>query len=409
MSTPRDDVLKIFRAALAAVHGTACVERFLTVRRLQGEVYAVAVGKAAEAMLQGARSALGGQLRSALLVTKPGYVTSAVKSIPAMTVIEAGHPVPDEASLRAGQAVLDFIAATPNDAQLLFLISGGASSLVEILPQGVSLGDLRRANQWLLDSGLDIRNMNALRKRLSCIKGGRLAAHLRGRNVLQVLISDVPGDSPADIGSGLLVPEEEGHTAVPPPPVWLQVLLNHSPPQVTDPSYFLNIDTHVVASLDHALAAAALETKKLGYKLQVHTERLSGDAALAGRLLAGVLIDGPPSVHIWGGETGVALPPDPGRGGRNQHLALAAAEVLANRNNVWLLAAGTDGSDGMGGDAGSLVDGGTIPRGTMKCMNAADCLRRADAGSFLEKSGDLLSTGPTGTNVMDIVIGMKKL
>jgi glycerate 2-kinase len=407
MSTTRDDVLKIFRGAVAAVHGTGCVERFLAVRRLRGEVHALALGKAAEAMLQGARAALGEQLQSALLVTKPGHVTRAMKAIGGVTVREAGHPVPDAASLQAGQAVLEFIAATPQDAQLLFLISGGTSSLVEVLPPGVSLNDLQRLNQWLLGSGLDIHDMNVLRKRLSCIKGGRLAGYLHGRNVLQVMISDVPGDNPADIGSGLLVPEEDGHISAAALPDWLQVLLQHAQPLARDPSCFYGIETHVVASLDDALAAAALETKKLGYKLQVHTERLSGDAALAGRRLAGILVDGPPGVHLWGGETSVAMPADPGRGGRNQHLALAAAEVLAERDGVWLLAAGTDGNDGTGAEAGALVDGGTIMRGTMKGMSAADCLRRADAGSFLEQSDDLIITGPTGTNVMDMVIGLK--
>lgn len=407
MSTPSDDALKIFRGALAAVNGMACVERLLAVRRLRGDVYALAVGKAAEAMYQGARSALGGQLRGSLLVTKPGHVQPEMKDVVGVTVIEAGHPLPDEASLQAGQAMLDFIAATPEDAQLLFLISGGTSSLVEVLPPGVSLDDTRRVAEWLLASGLDICAMNAVRKRLSCIKGGRLAAHLEGRSVLQVLISDVPGDSPADIGSGLLEPEEEAYINVSELPAWVQELLKHSPPQVMDPSYFADIETHVVASLDHALGAAALETKKLGYKMQVHTERLSGDAALVGQRLASVLIDSPPGVHIWGGETTVALPTNPGRGGRNQHLALAAAEILSNQNNIWLLAAGTDGSDGAGDDAGALVDGGTILRGTLKCLNAAECLRRADSGSFLEMSGDLITTGPTGTNVMDMVIGVK--
>ena len=119
------------------------------------------------------------------------------------------------------------------------------------------------------------------------------------------------------------------------------------------------------------------------------------------------MVDGPPGVHLWGGETSVELPANPGRGGRNQHLALAAAGMIADRDKVWLLAAGSDGNDGAGAEAGALVDGGTIMRGTMKSMDAAECLRRADAGSFLEQSGDLIPTGPTGTNVMDIVIGLK--
>ena len=407
MSIPRADILAIFRGALTVVHGTACVERSLEARYLRGEVHAVAVGKAAAAMLEGARCVLGRRLRSAMLVTKHGHVAPRMKHIPEITVIEAGHPVPNVASLRAGRAMLDLIATIPSDARMLFLISGGTSSLVEVLPPEVCLEDLRRVNQWLLGSGLDIHTMNMLRKRLSCIKGGRLAEYLRGRRVMQLLISDVPSDRLADIGSGLLVPEDEEHYTALALPSWLRDILKHSPPRLTDPSCFLDIETQLVATLDEALAAAALEARKLGYEPELHSERLNGDAALAGRRLAGVLIDAPPGVHLWGGETCVALPPEPGRGGRNQHLALAAAEVLAGRKDVWLLAAGTDGSDGSGEDAGALIDGDTIMRGTGKHMNAADCLRRADAGSFLETSGDLISTGPTGTNVMDMVIGMK--
>jgi glycerate 2-kinase len=400
-------VLKIFHAALAAVHGTACVERFLTVRCLTGAVHAVAVGKAAGAMLDGARAALQGQLQTALLITKPGHLSPGIQHLAGVTVMEAGHPVPDARSLLAGQALLDFIAALPGDAQVLFLISGGTSSLVEVLPPGMSLNDLRRVNQWLLASAWDIHRMNILRKRLSCIKGGRLAAHLCGRRVMQLLISDVPGDRPADIGSGLLVAEEESKivdTALSP---WLRTLLKSSPSAPPDPSCFANIETHIVASLDHALAAAAQEAEKLAFATQIHTERLSGDAATLGRRLAAELLDGPAGVHIWGGETTVALPANPGRGGRNQHLALAAAAALAGHDKVWLLAAGTDGSDGPGEDAGAVIDGGTLARGELDGLNAAVCLHRADAGSFLEASGDLISTGPTGTNVMDMVIGLK--
>jgi glycerate 2-kinase len=358
-------------------------------------------------MLQGARSTLPGQLRGALLITKYGHVQPRTRDITGIRVIEAGHPLPDEHSLQAGQAVLDFIAATPGDAQLLFLISGGTSSLVEVLPPGLSLDDARRISEWLLASGLNICEMNALRKRLSCIKGGRLATHLDGRSTLQVIISDVPGDSPADVGSGLLVPDDEVRINTASLPAWLQEKLKFAPPPALDPTYFMNIESHVIATLADAMGAAALETKKLGYKLQVHTERLSGAAATEGRRLADELLAGPARVHIWGGETSVVLPPHPGRGGRNQHLALSAAEVLSGHDNVWMLAAGSDGSDGAGEDAGALVDGATIARGKQKGMNAGESLRRADAGGFLEASGDLITTGPTGTNVMDLVIGMK--
>lgn len=408
MSNARAAVLDIFYAALAAVHGAARVQHFLAARPLQGEVRAVAVGKAAGAMLEGARRALGERLNSALLITKPGHVPPGMAALAGVTVMEAGHPLPDARSLQAGQALLDFIAAAPGDASLLFLISGGTSSLVEVLPPGVTLDDLQRVNHWLLGSGWDIQRMNALRKRLSCIKGGRLAEQLRGRRVVQLLISDVPGDSPADIGSGLLVVDEPASLDEAPMPQWLRALLKTAPPLPDSKSTAgADIETHIVASLDLALSAAAEAARNMGYPAQVHAERLSGDAATAGRRVAQKILDSAPGVHLWGGETTVALPANPGRGGRNQHLALTAAAVLAGRDNVWLLAAGTDGSDGPGEDAGALVDGGTLARGELDGLNISDCLRRADAGSFLEASGDLVTTGPTGTNVMDVVIGLK--
>jgi glycerate 2-kinase len=405
MSNPRAVVLKLFHAALAAVHGATCVEGFLAARRLSGPVHAVAIGKAAGAMLDGARTALGGQLQSVLIITKRGHHRLETLRCAGETVMEAGHPVPDIGSLQAGQALLDFIAGLPGDAQVLFLISGGASTLVDVLPPGVNLDDLQRVNRWLLGSGWDIQRMNVVRKRLSCIKGGRLAAHLRGCRVLQLLISDVPDDNPADIGSGLLVADEGSQVVDALLPPWALALMARSPPP--DPSSFTRIETHVIASLDQALSTAARQAQALGYATQIHNERLSGDAAAVGRRLAAELLGGVEDVQIWGGETTVALPENPGRGGRNQHLALAAAEVLAKHANVCLLAAGTDGSDGPGQDAGAVVDGGTLARGGLDGLNAADCLRRADAGSFLEASGDLISCGATGTNVMDMVIGLK--
>ncbi len=410
MSNPRADVLRLFHSALAAVNGAACTRRFLTARPWAGDVYVIAIGKAAGSMLQGARAALGAQLRAAVLITKHGHVPLDLSKAAGVTTLEAGHPVPDETSLRAGEAVLDFIAATPADACVLVLLSGGASSLVEVLPAGLALDDLRRVNAWLLGSGLDIHAMNAVRKQLSCIKGGRLAPRMGARRVVQLLISDVPGDAPDDIGSGLLLPSAQAQEFTPSAlPAWLQMLLHAAPPlPAADAPCFAALETHIIAQLAQALAAAAEAARELGYAVHAHADALRGDAAVQGRALAAALLCGAPGVHLWGGETTVVLPPRPGRGGRNQHLALAAAAVLAGHDRVWLLAAGTDGSDGPGGDAGALVDGGSRARGELAGLDAAACLRRADAGRFLEASGDLVNTGPTGTNVMDIVIGLKR-
>lgn len=411
MRQPASDLLDIYAKAVAAVQGAACVERCLAARPWRGAVHVVAVGKAAAAMLAGAQAALGSSLHAALLITKPGHAAPETARDARVTVIEAGHPLPDQRSLAAGAALLNFVAQAPPATPLLFLISGGASSLVEVLPPGVSLADLRRVNHWLLGSGLAIHAMNALRKQLSCIKGGRLATHLQGRPVLQLLISDVAGDAPADIGSGLLAPPPENAEPAPADlPKWLRELLHRAPPPPpADAPCFNSIETRVIANLDQALTAAAQAARERGYAVHAHADGLRGDAAAQGRRLAAELLQGPAGVHIWGGETTVVLPPRPGRGGRNQHLALAAALTLAGHDKVWLLAAGTDGSDGDGEDAGALVDGGTLARGELARLEAAECLRRADAGTFLEASGDLINTGPTGTNVMDLVIGLKEM
>ncbi len=402
----RRRVLEIYQAALRAVHGRDCVRRTLVDVRVTGPVRVCAIGKAACAMAQGAADAWGDQIQDGLVITKQGYVTAEC-SVPALTVMEAGHPLPDARSVQAGEAMLKLLAETSREATLLFLISGGASSLIEVLPPGVMLADLRRVNAWLLASGWDIHRMNAVRKGLSCIKGGRLVAYLGERRTVQLLISDVPGDEAADIGSGLLVPAAR-LAPVPALPDWLQALLDQAPPLLpVEAPADAGVETRIVASLDQALAAAAQAAREGGYAVQVHAARLHGDAALQGRRIADELIQGPAGVHLWGGETTLVLPPQSGRGGRNQHLALAAATGLAGHDDICLLAAGTDGSDGPGEDAGALVDGATLARGALDELNAEECLARADAGTFLEASGDLISTGPTGTNVMDLAIGWK--
>ena len=406
----RQQLLTLYRVALAAVNGRQCCRCFLREHRPTGPVALVAIGKAASSMAQGAADVLAGQVLRGLVITKPGHSEPLTGAAADFTCLFAGHPVPDARSLQAGAALLAFIDALPAGVPLLLLLSGGASALVEVLPAGAGLAELQRLNDWLLGSGLDIGAMNAVRRSLSCIKGGRLAQRLAGRRSLCLMISDVPGDDPAVIGSGLLTP------APPMPaglaaqiPDWLRPLQGLAPePPSIDDSCFTSVERHIIATLKDAMAAAAEAARGLGYAVFEHATPLSGDAASCGRVLARQLRDGPAGVHIWGGETSVRLPTRPGRGGRNQHLALAAATVLAGDERCSLLCAGTDGSDGPGEDAGAIVDGGTLRRGQRQGLNADEALRRADSGHFLCASGDLLRSGPTGTNVMDVVLGIKQ-
>jgi hydroxypyruvate reductase len=409
MSLPsalRSVLLDTGRAALAAVNGRCCVRTALAANPLPGEVFVVAVGKAAAAMTLGACDALGTRLRRALVITKHGHADPELLTCGGVTLLQAGHPLPDQDSLHAGARLLAFLEAVPAAAQCLFLISGGTSSLVEIPVAGVDLATLRRVNQWLLGSALAIAEINTLRKRLSCIKGGRLLRHVDPARSHVFLISDVPGDWLGDIGSGMLVASPA--RPLPPLPDWLDTLIRTLPDSADASSMTATAVPHrIVATLAQAKAAAADYARGRGEAVHIDETFLAGDAQAAGQALGRRLREGAPGLWVYGGETTVHLPPCPGRGGRNQTLALAAAMAIEGRDDMALLALGTDGSDGPGEDAGALVDGGTVARGVAAGLNAAHCLERADAGSFLAASGDLIRTGPTGTNVMDLVITLR--
>ncbi len=401
----RRDLLAVFEAGVEAVNGANAVRRRLEELTLPDSVWLIAYGKAACAMARGAHEALGDHIREAFVATKRG----AAEPLP-WPVLEAGHPLPDEASLAAGLQLEKFCARIPREATVLMLLSGGGSALVESLPPGFTLDDLQALNRWLLGSGFDIHAMNAVRKRLSRLKGGRLAALLAPRHVVCLAISDVAGDDPRAIASGPLVADERG--ALPDlarMPARARAALQSAPPLPrADDACFAHVRFEIVATNDHAKQAAAGEARRRGYTVAIEPEFLSGDALLTGADLARrLLADAAGVLRIWGGETTVVLPDRPARGGRSQALALSAALTLAGHASVWLLAAGTDGSDGPTEDAGALVDGDTVARGVQAGLDARAALAATDAGTFLEASGDLVHTGPTGTNVMDLVLGLR--
>jgi len=397
-------LVEAHQAALDAVGGRATVKRYLTHHPHQGLTHAVAVGKAAGPMAAGALDVLGESVRQALVVTKHGHLDGMQPHEARIQAMTSAHPVPDETCLAAGQAVWQLFAGAPADAGFLLLVSGGASALMERLPEGLDAGFLSRVNDWLLAGGFPIGAMNRIRKRISTIKGGRLANALAGRPALCLMISDVPGDDPKVIGSGPLVHHvaadmDVSDLALPP---WLEEV-TASPPPLADDEAFAQVSSAVVAFPRLAREAAAAALRERGLTVQLYDELLEGDALQTGwqvvnaaRARAGV-------VHLWGSETTVVLPENPGRGGRCQSLALAAAAELAGGDGSGvLLAAGTDGTDGPGEDAGAVVDEASVSRRAPLC--AAQCLERADAGRFLEASGDLIRTGPTGTNVMDLLM-----
>ena len=401
----RKVLLDAYARALAAVNGRASVANALRRRDDFSPTHIVAIGKAASAMLQGALDELPETPRQILLVTKYGHVDPQFRNRSDIVVIESGHPLPDEMSITAGRRLLQLIDDAGADDVFLFLLSGGTSSLVEVPIPGLGLEQMRVINQQLLASGLDIHHVNAVRKRCSQIKGGRLLRHLGSRRAEVMLISDVPGDNVADIGSGLLCATDLPADLATLPPTVRALIAAYEKTLVGSVSR--DVSNTIVARLVDAREAAAQYA--LAQQLPVFNcaEFIAGEARDVGETLAQRVMEGEPGFYIFGGETTVTLPPNPGRGGRNQTVALAAARVLAGRDNVFFLAAGTDGTDGPGEDAGALVDGGTVLRGEEAGFDSENCLRCADAGTFLEASGDLIQTGPTGTNVMDLVLAYK--
>ncbi|WP_290630463.1 DUF4147 domain-containing protein [Aquisalimonas sp.] len=404
----RETLQQLFRAALERVGGRPAVRHALEDDPPAGAVHLLAIGKAASAMTQGALDALDDRIASGLVVTKTDHLGRAVAEDPRFRCMETAHPIPDGSSLAAGAAVVAFLDELPDDAELVVLISGGASSLVELLPEGLTADHLAELNQWLLGQHLAIDGINAVRRAISRIKGGRLARHLRGRRTRLLLISDVPGDDPAVIGSGLFVPSAGSGTLPGDLPAWAREAAKAvpAPPAADDPA-LAGLTRSLVATNADALDAVEERGRRLGLSVQVHREQLAGDALRAGEAIADQLVHGAAGIHVWGGEPTVALPDNPGQGGRAQALALTAAACMEGHRGVWLLAAGTDGTDGPGNAAGALVDHQTCFRGRQAGLDPDVSLEAADSGRFLEASGDLLRTGPTGTNVMDVVIGLK--
>lgn len=374
----RQLLLQLFQAGLASVAGRACVAKAL--EPANTPVFIAAVGKAAASMALGAHDVLGDRVAGMLVITKDDHVPPELRRIAGIEIYESAHPMPDERSLVAGERLLRWVDELPAQAEPLFLISGGSSSLVEVLEAGVTFKDLEDLNARGLAEGVAIGELNARRMRLSRLKGGRLAQRLGPRRAQALFISDVPGDDPAVIGCGLMGPAAGGSD---------------------------HVDRLIVASVSHAVAAVRAEALRWGVTVNAPGGRFDADAARLATRFAHELHLSEAQVSVWGGESTVHLPPRPGLGGRNQHLALAAAKLLSGQPNLALLAAGTDGTDGPTEDAGAVVDGETFSRISLAGLDPEECLANAASNPALAAAGDLLHTGPTGTNVGDLVIGLK--
>jgi hydroxypyruvate reductase len=407
-------VLRILSSGLEAVDPLLAVQKNLP--KLDGRVFGLAIGKAAIPMM----NALAGQvpLSSGLAVTK--FDSGLRRDL--YTVLEGGHPVPDERSLHAGEKVLEFVSSLREEDTLVCLISGGGSALVTA--PYVPLEDLQTLTAWLLSSGARIDEINTLRRQLDRIKGGGLA-HATKAKVISLILSDVIGNPLEAIASGPTVPDPTKKKDA------LEVLnrytgqlteesaklreslnsvtrwLGGENDNVADNSTFGRVQNMIIGDNVLAARAACKQAELEGFQAEILGNDLQGEARAVGGILAKKLREevrkrSRPLCLIAGGETTVKVTGQ-GKGGRNQELALGAVEELRGAENVMLIALATDGDDGPTDAAGAVVTGESAQRAESLGLDAADHLSRNDSYPFFEALGDLIKTGPTGTNVNDLM------
>ncbi len=432
----RRDAVRILHAALGAVDPSAAVRRHVRREGTQlvvGEqrlaldryrhVFVLALGKAAYPMAYALQVLLGSRLDRGVLVTKYGHLAAALDE--RWIVIEAGHPVPDENSVRGAQALAALAEQAGAEDLILCALSGGGSALATWPVEGISLSDLQAVTDLLLRAGATIHELNAVRKHLDRIKGGGLARFAYPATVLALVLSDVVGDDLSVIASGPMAPDPSTfHDAwrvlnrygllerVPlPVRLHLEAGLHGRVPETPKPGdeIFRRVSHVIVASNRLAAQAALEEATRLGYHPHLLSTFVEGEAREVARVIAAVAKEivttgqpvPPPACVVWGGETTVTVRGG-GRGGRNQELALAAAIALQGWPGVVIASLGTDGIDGPTDAAGAIADGESIHRAYLLGLDALAHLNANDAYAFFEALGDLIRTGPTGTNVNDI-------
>jgi glycerate 2-kinase len=404
---------KAFEAASRAAAPSVCLPQAL--RGLpRRPALVLGTGKAAAAMATAFHSHWGAPVRG-MVVTRYGHGLAPGEESGGIEVIEAGHPSPDGASLAAGARLLDLAGSLAGDEALVCLISGGGSALASQPLPVLTFEQKRAAANFLIRRGADIREINCVRKHLSRLKGGRLAAAAHPHPVATFVISDVPGDDVGAIASGPTVPDPTTQAEARailakyayPALAELEPILRDpqwETPKPGDPS-FAGDSVHLIATASTALAAAAKLLEREGYRVMTLGDDLDDEAEVLGReharLAKRQMMSGVPTAILSGGETRVVLDAEGGRGGRNTTYLAALALELDGAPGIHALAADTDGIDGHGDHAGAIVVPDLIARGAARDLSLAELLARHDTYSYFDALGFLVRTGPTRTNVND--------
>ncbi len=451
----RTVVEELFGAALGAVEPAGLVFRWLErnpLPRVDGSLVVAGLGKAAHGMVRGVRAAMGPEISRGIVVVPReggpvrgradgGGSGRATSDHPRFRTMEGGHPLPDLGSVEAGEALLAMARELEPSDLLLLLLSGGGSALATVPLPGISLDDLARTTELLLGSGAPISEVNAVRRGLDALKGGGLARAASPARVVTLAISDVVGDLPVDVASGPAVSRPDTDDELLrglaargvgdrlPDAVRRRLGLDsdpavdsfdheadpHRPRDAVDRS---RVEWHLVGSNRQALAGVRSRAVRRGWLVHVLPDPLTGEAREVGRVLAGIGMEvrrelapgGDPVLVVAGGETTVTVR-GPGRGGRNQEVALGAALTLADGEaepgstaGVTIASLGTDGVDGPTDAAGAVADASTVARSEALGASVEEALRLNDSYPLLRDLGDLVFTGPTGTNVMDVFL-----
>jgi hydroxypyruvate reductase len=413
LSDPPALLLDLFRTALAAVDPLVRTPAHLP-SSPPGRTVVAAFGKAAAAMAKAVEDHWDGPL-SGLAVTRYGHGLACGR----IEVVEAAHPLPDAAATVAAQRMLALASGLGGDDLLLALASGGGSSLLTLPAPGLTLEDKRAVTRALLASGAPISEINTVRRHLSAIKGGRLALAAGLAAVETLVISDVPGDDPAQVASGPTLPDGSSpaealevlrRRGIEAPKSVMEHLARREPsPAPTDPAFAQVRPARVIATARQALDAAAAAARRAGATPVVLSSALEGEArkvgeahaAMARSIAAAGLPTRPPAVILSGGETTVTLGRGGGRGGRNSEYLLALAVALDGHAQVHGVACDTDGIDGVGDNAGAVIAPDTLARARALGLDPKAMLERHDSYALFERLGDLVVTGPTRTNVND--------
>ncbi|HKE41383.1 MAG TPA: glycerate kinase [Casimicrobiaceae bacterium] len=412
MSAPRELLRRMFDAAIDAAQPALCLPAHLP-EAPGGRTLVIGAGKASAAMAKAFEDHWPGPL-TGLVVTRYGYAVPCKR----IEIVEAAHPVPDAAGLAAAKRILDLVRGLSADDLVVALISGGGSSLLALPYEGITLEDKQTVNRELLKSGATISEMNCVRRHLSAIKGGRLAAACHPARVVTLLISDVPGDNPMDIASGPTVADPTTcadalevirRYGIEVPARVLHVLESGAGETVKpgDPR-LKRAEARMIATPQMALEAAVRVAEENGLTTAILGDAIEGEARDVGKVMAGIALQvsrreqpfATPCVLLSGGETTVTVHGN-GRGGRNVEFLLSLAIALDAEPGVYAIAGDTDGVDGQEEIAGAIVTPDTLERGWARGIRPRDSLANNDGHGFFQALGDSVVTGPTLTNVND--------